>query len=485
MGGSQIRAGGEDALALALALLWLAVIVLLPLAVLTEQARPFELREVELAALTRATSRGLGFSLVVATASVAVALLLARTVHPLALLALLLISPAIVARGVLALGLSPGPLAATLALILDVTPFAALLIWLRLRTRPAALIDAAADLGAGPAARARLIEWPHLRPALLAAWVWGLLHGLGDVVAWELAGGGHSYTPGLLIRDALIREGAPDRALVAVLGLLILALPCARLIAGELASAERSDWRALPGPPRGLAFAGWLVMAATLAGPALVLLGDQPEGFGLADRQLGELALRSLWIAGVVAALASSAGLALAVASRGLRRQALLGVALLAPLAIPPGIFGLLMLELASTVGLAPGPALTVLALLGPGLALAFVAARLLCALIPASLIDCARDLGASAGERLRLVWLPLARPALLVAFVVSFAWVLGQAAIPSFTSGPGGDTLAVALTIHARAGEMALVRRWSLILVVVPVLAATLAALLTRRRPR
>ena len=104
---------------------------------------------------------------------------------------------------------------------------------------------------------------------------------------------------------------------------------------------------------------------------------------------------------------------------------------------------------------------------------LAYIAARLLLATIPEALVDAARDLGAAGLDRLRTLWLPLGRPALLVATLVAFAWALGQAAIPSFTSGPGGDTLAVALTIHARAGSMAVVRRWSLVLVVLPVSAA------------
>jgi ABC-type spermidine/putrescine transport system permease subunit II len=470
-------------------LAWLAVTVVAPLALLTAQAWPVELAEVERVALTRALARGVGLAVVVASIGVGLALLVARTVSPVVILALLLISRAVVAHGVLSLGIAPGPSAAALALIVDVVPFAALLCWLRLRTRPRALIDAAADLGAGPLVRARVIEWPHMRPAVVAAWLWSALQVVGDVVALELAGGGHSYTPGLLIRDALVREQAPGRALVAVLIVVALALWSARLISGELASAARSDWRAPPRPPRALALAGWSVMALMLAGPLALLLGDQPVGFGPVDRQLGELAARSLGIAAVVGALASALGFALALAGRdaGARARTLLGVAMLAPLSIPPAIAGLLSLGVATRVGLGPGPILTALAMLGPGLALGFVAARLSIALVPRALIDAARDLGAGPGDRLRQLWLPLGRPALIVAFVVVFAWVLGQAEIPSFTSGPGGDTLAVGLTIHARAGAMAIVRRWSLVLVVVPVVAAVglggAAKLIRRRR--
>jgi ABC-type spermidine/putrescine transport system permease subunit II len=216
-----------------------------------------------------------------------------------------------------------------------------------------------------------------------------------------------------------------------------------------------------------------------------LLLGEQPEGFGATDQRLALLLVRSLGIAFVVAALSTCAGFGLALASRRAPHPAWIGVAVLAPLAIPPSILGLLALGVGTKLGLSPGPTLTVLALLGPALALGFVTARLMTVVVPRALIDSAIDLGATASERLRLVWLPLARPALVVAAVLVFAWVLGQAAIPAFTSGPGGDTLAVALTIHARAGSMALVRRWSLLLVVVPVLAVVVAQRLAHWRPR
>ncbi|PRQ09574.1 spermidine/putrescine ABC transporter membrane protein [Enhygromyxa salina] len=465
--------------------MWLGLVVLLPLGLLVDAAWPFELREIERVAVGRVLVRGLGLSLIVAIVSGGLGLLLAQTVAPVVLLALLLVSRSVVAHAVLAIGFTPGPLAAVITLIIDVLPFAALVLGLRLRTRPLALIEAARDLGAGALARAREIEWPHLRPAMLVACTWGFLQGLGDVLAFEVAGGGHAYTPGLLIRDALIREHAPARALVCVVVLISLALPCAWLITRELTAAQRSDWRPVPVPPAWVRAAGWAVLALLLVAPAALLLGDHPVGVGPSDRLLAGLFLRSLGIAGVVAALATSAGFGLALASRRLANPAWLGAAVLAPLAIPPSIHGLLTLGAGTWLGLSPGPTLTVLALLGPALALGFVTARLMTVVIPRALIDAAIDLGATARERLRLVWLPLARPALIVAAVLTLAWALGQAAIPAFTSGPGGDTLAVALTIHARAGSLALVRRWSLLLVLVPVLAALAARQLARWRPR
>ncbi|WP_165704008.1 ABC transporter permease subunit [Enhygromyxa salina] len=468
-----------------IAFVWLTLVVLLPLGLLVDAAWPFELRGVERAAIARVLLRGLGLSAIAAILSGALGLLLAQTVTPVVLLALLLVSRSVVAHAVLALGLTPGSLAAVVTLIIDVLPFAALVLGLRLRTRPLALIEAARDLGAGPLARAREIEWPHLRPAMLVACTWAFLQGLGDELAFEIAGGGHAYTPGLLIRDALIREQAPARAAVCVVVLIALALPCAWLITRELTAAQRSDWREVPAAPAWVRVAGHSVLALLLIAPVALVVGEHPVGLGPTDRLLAGLFVRSLGIAGVVAALATSAGFGLALASRQVPHPAWIGVAVLAPLAIPPSIHGLLTLGAGTALGLAPGPTLTVVAMLGPALALGFVTARLMTVVIPRALIDAAIDLGASVGERLRLVWLPLARPALIVAGVLTLAWVLGQAAIPAFTSGPGGDTLAVALTIHARAGSIALVRRWSLVLVLVPVLAVLTARALARWRPQ
>lgn len=467
-----------------LAVVYFAMVVLAPLAALIDLAGPLTLTPIEREVLWRSAMRSLGVGLSVACASTLLAVLLARTIPPVLLLASLLLGRFVIAHGILALGLAPGPWAAGLALIADVAPFAGLIVLLRLRTRPIALIEAAADLGASWWRRLWQLEWPHMRPALLAAFVWALLQALADVTAFELAGGGHAYTLGLLIRDALIRDDAPSRALLGVLMLLALALPCAVAIARELTHAEQ----AVASPSRPAAWLralGCLGFATLLLGPALLLAGAHPRGFGPGDRQLLDLLGRTLALAGVIAALASAAGFGLAIATRDGRDRFALTVAVLAPLAIPPSVLGLLSLAAATRLAWPPGLALTIVALMGPAVAMGFIAARVLISAIPPPLLEAAADLGASRRDRLRLVWLPLGRPALLVAAAVVLAWALGQAAIPAFTSGPGGDTLAVALTIHARAGSMALVRRWSLVLVIAALICAIAVERMTRSRKR
>jgi ABC-type spermidine/putrescine transport system permease subunit II len=469
-----------------LALAWFVLVLAAPLVSLTASAWPLAWTGPELDALIRASARGLVLSLVAAIAATLVATIWARTIPPLVLLAAVLIGRFVIAHGMLALGLAPGATAAVLTLIAHTAPFAGLIVALRMRARPTALLEAAADLGAGPLTRAWRITGPHLRPALLAAFAWTLLQALGDVIAFELAGGGRAYTLGLLIRDALIREDAPARGLLGVVALVALASVCAVAIAGELGHARLDRLRPLGPAPTWLRALGWASLLAAVAGPARLLTGPHPDRFGPVDEAMVELLGQSLAIAGVVATLAAVVGFGLAVATRGADPiRAAATVLIVTPLAIPPSVLGLLGLAAATRIGWPPGIGLTIATLLGPAVALAFVTARVLITAIPPALIDAAADLGARGPDRVREVWLPLGRPALLVAAAVVFAWVLGQAAIPAFTSGPGGDTLAVALTIHARAGAMAIVRRWSAILTLTALAVAAAIALVVRWRAR
>ncbi len=466
---------------------WLLLTVVLPLLSALEWAGSLALDDAQWQALGRAWMRGTTLALVVAAISTALAGLLARSVPPLVLLSLLLVSRAIEALGVLAWGIAPGGLAAGLTLVVDLAPLAALVVLLRLQTRPLELLESAADLGAGPWFRARTIAWPHLRPAFAVAFVWALLEVLGDAVALEIAGGGKLYTPGLLIRDALIQEFAPARAVVGLLGLLIVALPCAWLLAGELRRAESASFRPLPPAPRPLRALGLASFAALAAIPLALIVGEHPVGLGPRDFMLARLLGQTTLIAGSVALLAALLGFAAAIALGPASSRVAVGVLVL-PLALPASVFGLLALSVASSLGLSPGTTLTLLALLPQALALGFLVARVLSSVVPRVLIDAAADLGASGLDRLRLIWLPLGRPAMWISFAVVFTWVLGQAATPAFTSGPGGDTLALGLAIMARGGSLAIVRRWALVIVVVPIALVGLVALaraLERRRRR
>ena len=464
--------------------IWLLAALVLPLLAAVELARGSELSGGEWAAIVAAWRQGLVACVTAAAIATALAVLLAAVVHPLALLALLLISRASEAQGVLSWGLAPGAPAAVLALVVDLAPLAALVVLLRMQTRPLALLEAAADLGAGAWTRAWTIAWPHLRPAVLVAFVWALLEGLGDTLAFELAGGGKTYAPGLLLRDAMVHEFAPARALAVLWCLLAVALPCAWLLAGELRLAEGASFRSPPAwmaASRTVRVAGWVAFGLLASVPARLLIGEHPTGFASNDMLLARLLARSLGLAGLVAVIAASLGSLLAVLARGgsgvgARVSATL---LVLPIAIPASVYGLLALAVGVELGLQPGPSLTMLALLPSSLALAFLVARVLGSIVPTAMLHAAADLGAGPLARLRMVWLPLGRPAIVAAAAIVFAWVLGQATIPAFTSGPGGDTLAVGLTIMARGGSLPLVRRWAFVSMIVPILAVVLVRVL------
>jgi ABC-type spermidine/putrescine transport system permease subunit II len=467
--------------------IWLLVALVLPLAAAIELAEGSELSRGEWTAIAAAWRQGLAACVIAATLATSIAVLLARVVHPLALLTLLLISRASDAQGVLAWGLAPGGPAAVLSLVVNLAPLAALVVLLRMQTRPVELLEAAADLGAGVWTRARTIAWPHLRPAVGVAFVWALLEGLGDTLAFELAGGGKAYAPGLLLRDAMLHEFAPARALAVLLGLLLVALPCAWLLAGELRLADGASWRPQPRASLRLRVLAWSMFVLLASVPARLLFGDQPQGFGASDMLLARLLLRTLGLALGIAMIAAVLGSLLALLSRGLSgvSSRLSATLLVLPIAIPASVYGLLALAVGVELGLRPGVSLTTLALLPSSLALAFLVARVFGSVVPTRLLDAAADLGADPLARLRMVWLPLGRPALAAAAAIVFAWVLGQATIPAFTSGPGGDTLAVGLTVMARGGSLALVRRWALVSVLVPVLAVVLLSVVGRMQAR
>jgi ABC-type spermidine/putrescine transport system permease subunit II len=381
---------------------WLLATLLLPLAAAVELAQGSVLSSSEHTAILATWRHGLIACSIAATLATAVAVLLARVVHPLALLVLLLISRASEAQGVLAWGLTPGAPAAVLTLVVDLAPLAALVVLLRMQTRPTTLLEAAADLGAGAWTRARTIAWPHLRPAVLVAFVWALLEGLGDTLAFELAGGGKAYAPGLLLRDAMLHELAPARALAVLLGLLLVALPCAWLLAGELRVSEGASWRPLPPASRRWRVAGWVAFTLLALVPARLLFGAHPDGFGANDVLLGRLLVRTLGLAAVVAMLGATLGALLAVLSRsvGSRISATL---LVLPIAIPASVYGLLALAVGVELGLRPGLLLTTLALLPSSLALGFLVARVLGSVVPSRLLDAAADLGAGPLARLRI----------------------------------------------------------------------------------
>jgi ABC-type Fe3+ transport system permease subunit len=455
-------------------LAWLALLlpllaVAVPLAVLIAAAQGSAGTSADQSAVLRSTVRALGLGLGVGMGATALAYPVARAVPVPLLVGAVMVTPLSRALGVLGLGVAPGTTAAALALGAGALPLAALVVRLRLQARPARWLEAAADLGASAWARAWWIERPHLRPAWATATAWVALQVLGDVTVLRSAGGGKAYGPALIARDALLRDGAPGRALLVVLVLTAVALVVAARLAHDLRALPGGSGGTLAparGALRGLGWGLWLASLVPLAGlvPAILSVPAEPRGVA----RLVALVPSTLALAaGVsVVAVALAFGLVLSLRRRSARLPTL---ALLLPLALPPSVLGSLWLGAATYVGVKPGDPLTAVALLPAALALAHLAVLLLLRAVPEALPAAAADLGARPWARLRLVWWPSARAALAVTMLLTLAWIVGEPSIPAFTAGPGGSTLAMGLQVLSHGGDVGTLHRGCLVLALVP----------------
>lgn len=483
-------------LLLLLPLLGLAVPLAALLAAAQGPAGPTSLAH---AAVLRSTAWTLGLGLGLGLGAAALAYPVARAVPVPLLVGAVMVTPLARALGVLGLGLAPGPLAAALALAAGAVPLAALVVRLRLQARPVRWLEAAADLGASAWARAWWIERPYLWPAAITAAGWVALQVLGDVTVLRTAGGGKVYGPALMARDALLRDGAPGRALLVVLVLLAVALAVAARLAHDLRALPAAAGRALGrglgrarGPLMALGWALWLACLLPLLGlvPAIAAVPADPRGI----ERLLSLVPSTLTLAVGVSVVAVPVAFGLVLALR--RREAVAGgslarggpwraglgptLVLLLPLAVPPSVLGSLWLGAATRLGLQPGELLTAVAFVPAALALAYLAAFLLLRAVPGSLPAAAADLGAGAWGRLRLLWWPAARAALGVTALLTLAWTVGEPSIPAFTAGPGGSTLAMGLQVLGHGGDVGTLHRGCLVLALVPL---GLGAALVRRR--
>lgn len=112
--------------------------------------------------------------------------------------------------------------------------------------------------------------------------------------------------------------------------------------------------------------------------------------------------------------------------------------------------------------------------------AILVIAARL--QTLDPSLEEAARDLGASEGQVLTRVTLPLLLPGLGAAFVLAFLLSFDDFLVTFYTNGAGGDTLPVKLYSLMKTGLSAKVQALSSIMLLFSV---ALVALLVRLRPR
>jgi spermidine/putrescine transport system permease protein len=131
-----------------------------------------------------------------------------------------------------AVGLGPGPGAVLLGHVVHAAPFAVLMVGARRAALPPALLDAARDLGAGPAAAFAHVMLPWLRPSLLGAAALAALTSFDDFIRSFFLGGYDPTLPVLVF--ARLRSGLTPE-INAVCTLMVLLVSACGALAERLA----------------------------------------------------------------------------------------------------------------------------------------------------------------------------------------------------------------------------------------------------------
>lgn len=143
-----------------------------------------------------------------------------------------------------AIGLDPGPAAIILGHAIHATPYAVIMVGARRATLPPDLVEAARDLGAGPATTFLHVVLPWLRPALLGAGILAALTSFDDFIRSFFLGGYNPTLP-VLIFGRLRSELTPEINAVATMVLLFAGIG---MIANRLMPRTRrgSGWSMTP-----------------------------------------------------------------------------------------------------------------------------------------------------------------------------------------------------------------------------------------------
>lgn len=326
----------------------------------------------------------------------------------------------------------------------------------------AALLEAAASLGAGRWRTLRRVTLPLLRPALAGAALLTFMTALASFSAPYIFGGGFRVMTTQIVfsrlngDDGMARVETVTLALVALAGLWVLQrLSPPTATAGAVRGVAPARHRVTSGGGRALAAAAGWGLAALLLLPhaTLLLISLVPPGTWtvealppvldlsnyralLAEPERLRPVLNSLWMAAAATAMAVLLGLA--AARMALRRGGRLGSLLEGLVALPWAIPGTVFAVALATAFSAHQPWLGRFVLVGTPwiLPLAYLVRDLpmtgraalagLGQLDPA-LEEAAASLGAGPWRTLRRVVLPLVRPAIAAGAALAFITALGD----------------------------------------------------------
>ncbi len=192
------------------------------------------------------------------------------------------------------------------------------------------------------------------------------------------------------------------------------------------------------------------------------------------------LSLRVAALSGTIAFIIGVAA-AWGLAKRRFTGRTLLETLFLLPLVLPPTVIGFsLLLVLGKNGPLQPllkliwhsgilfTPSAAVIASVIIAFPLAYMTARSGFEDVPDELLDAARSMGASPGQLLRYVLLPLARRSLYAAFILAFARSLGEFGATLMVAGnipERTQTVPSAIYIAVESGQFSLAWAWSAVM--------------------
>jgi spermidine/putrescine transport system permease protein len=223
------------------------------------------------------------------------------------------------------------------------------------------------------------------------------------------------------------------------------------VVRAEIAAVKRSAWLA------GAALAGYVFLYAPLAIVVAYSFNDstmnaQWVGFTLdwyrklfRNQDMLVAARNSLVIGLTASALATVLGTMAGYAMYRYRLR-LLPLLVLAPIAIPEILMGVSLLLFFVMINLTLGMLSITLAHIAFCVGFVAIVVRARLAGLDESLVEAARDLGATPWQAFRLVTLPLIMPGVVAGALMAFTLSIDDFVITFFTAGPDSRTLPLAI---------------------------------------
>jgi len=203
------------------------------------------------------------------------------------------------------------------------------------------------------------------------------------------------------------------------------------------------------------------------------------------NQQIQEALLVSLMVTIPAVLIATAIGTltALGLYRSHFRGQVLLQGLLYIPLIMPSLVIGIALLLFFVAVNLPLGVLTILLAHVAFSIPLTTLVILARMQRLDRTLEEAAMDLGADEWTTLRKVTLPLLRPGIVAAALLTFPWSFNDFVITFFVAGVGSTTLPLRIYSMIRLGVSPMVNALGTLIVVVPLLVVILGTVVARRR--